>query len=115
MPVNLVKAFVSFVDWFGKISPSKKIYSLITIMFIGLIFLLKYYDKQISTINNLHNNRVDSITFFYTNQLEKCNNQNKAEIENILSVLHKALEDQQKMNIETQKLKTETERLKQKR
>ena len=112
MPITLdTKTFTDLIDWFGKISPTKKIYALIVVMGIGLLLLLKYYDTEIRTINTIHNNRTDSIARYYTYQLEKCNSENKEEYFKIIQILRGALQEQEKLKMQNEELKEETEKL----
>ncbi len=112
MPIQFdTKTFTDFIDWFGKISPTKKIYALIIAMGIGLLLLFKYYDTQIRDINTIHNNRIDSISRYYTHQLEKCNTENKEEYFKIIQILRAALQEQEKLEMQNEELKEETEKM----
>lgn len=114
MPSENTNALITFIDWFGKISLIKKVYATITILVFINATLIKYYYARISNIDDANNIRIDSITYFYTRQLEKCNSENKKEYKNMLRVLQESLEQQNTLKLETEKLAIETEKIKHK-
>lgn len=112
MPLKIVKAITSFVDYFYSITLQKKFYFLLVIMIIGLVSILLYYEKRVTNINNFHNNRYNDIVVFYQDKLEDCHSENKKQYNQILSTLQNALEESQENAIKAEQNRIELEKLK---
>lgn len=108
---NFLKALSQFVDWLYAISLIKKMWLLVTLMAIGLVILLKHYDTRLVSKDDFYTKKIDSITVFYTIQLENCNIEKQNGYKNIVNVLQHSLETQQKQTLEVQKLKIKADNL----
>lgn len=109
---DFLKAISDFVDWLSGISKTKIMWLLVTLMAIGLVILIKHYDNKDTRKDQEHRHQIDSITVFYTRQLENCNNKRQLGDQYVIDVLQQSLQDQQKQTLEIQKLKDETDKLK---
>lgn len=109
---DFLKAISDFVDWLSGISKAKIMWLLVTLMAIGLVILIKHYDNKDTRKDQEHRHQIDSITVFYTRQLENCNNKRQLGDQYVIDVLQQSLQDQQKQTLEIQKLKDETDKLK---
>ena len=99
---DFFKAISDFVDWLSGISKTKIMWLLVTLMAIGLVILIKNYDRKDVKKDIYYRKIIDSVTVFYTRQLENCNNKRQLGDQYVIDVLQQSLQDQQKQTLEIQ-------------